>query len=99
MDSKKLQKIRDTMGQLRQRRGIKSGELESLARMLGRVLGNRGKEPTWVSVNFPGLRPLSIPRHGKKELNRFTASNILDQLEYDLDKFEENVKNRNEKDN
>ena len=87
----KLEKLRRKIGELRRKGGIKSSEVESLAKSLGRVLHPRGKEPTWVSKQFPSLRPLSIPHHST-DLNRYTAGNILDQLEEDLERFEERIK-------
>jgi hypothetical protein len=89
MNRQKLDKLRKRIEELRQKGGIGSSELESLARGLGRVPFKRGKEPTWINKTFPDLRPLSIPRHGSKDLNRITANIILDQLEQDIEKFEE----------
>jgi len=40
---------------------------------------------------FPDLRPLSIPHHSK-EVKRFTAESILDQLEMDVHRWEEELK-------
>ena len=89
MNSRRLSKIRQQMEAYRKRGGIKSAELESLAKDLGRVKSKRGKEPTWVNERFPELYPLSIPHHGSHDLNRFTAGSILDQLENDLERWEE----------
>jgi len=91
MNRAKLDKIRCRVNELRNKGGIKSSDLEALAKAVGRVLIDRGKHPTWVNENFPGLRPLSIPRHGSKDLNKFTANFILDQLELDLAQWEEEV--------
>lgn len=41
-----------------------------------------------MSQLLPDARPLSIPDHGGKDLNRFTARVILQQLEEDLDTLE-----------
>lgn len=76
------------MEEFRRRGGIKSDELESLAQELGRVKSKRGKEPTWVSSQFTDLRPLNIPNHSQ-DLNKFTARSILDQLELDVEKWQE----------
>ena len=84
----KIRKLRSEIEALRGRRGIKSAELESLARRLGRRRAKRGKEPAWVSEKFPSSSPVSIPNH-PGDLNRFTAGSILDQLEADLDRYEE----------
>lgn len=88
MKSNKVAKLRRELESLRRRGGIKPNELESLARSLGRAKHPRGSEPTWVSEEFPNLRPVSIPHHGGRDLNRFTAGGILDQLEVDLDLHE-----------
>jgi len=90
MDLKKIQKLRDKIEKLRGRGGVNATELETLARQLGRKKARRGKEPTWVSEIFPDSRPVSIPSH-PRDLNRFTAAGILDQLEGDLDRHEESV--------
>lgn len=89
MNRAKLEKLRKRVEELRNQGGIGSAELESLARALGRVPFKRGKEPTWVNRTFTDLRPLSIPRHGSKDVNKFTANKILDELELDIEKFEE----------
>jgi len=91
MDKGRLEKLRIRVEELRGRGGIKSAELESLAKALGRVPIKRGKEPTWVNPTFSDLRPLSIPRHGSKELNRYTANAILDQLELDIEKIKDSI--------
>ena len=89
MEPKKLAKLRQQLNSLRKRRGLKSRELESLAKAMGRRRHpKRGKEPTWVSDLVPNTRPLSIPNH-PGDLNRFTAGSILDQLEEDLYRLEE----------
>lgn len=91
MNRAKLDKLRSWAEELRQKGGINSSELESLAKAIGRVLSDRGKHPTWINEKFPELYPLSIPRHGSKDLNKFTKNSILDQLESDLEKLEEIV--------
>lgn len=88
MNRKKLRKVMEAMETLRRKVGIKSSELEAAARSVGRTLHGRGKEPTWVNLRFPDLRPISIPHHSK-ELNRFTANNIINQLEEDIVRHEE----------
>lgn len=92
MNREKLDKLRTRVEEFRNKGGIGSSELESLARALGRVPSKRGKEPTWINPMFPDLRPLSIPRHGSKDLNKYTAKSIIDQLELDIEKFEELIK-------
>lgn len=88
MDYKKLTKLQTEIEELRNRRGIKPRELESLAQALGRKRHSRGSEPNWVSAVFPELRPVSIPHHGGRDINRFTAQSILDQLELDVERHQ-----------
>lgn len=88
MDYKKLTKLQSTIEELRNRRGIKPRELESLAKALGRTRHSRGSEPNWVSEVFFDLRPVSIPHHGGRDINRFTAQSILDQLELDVERHQ-----------
>ena len=88
MKRQKLDKLRKQVEELRQKGGIGSSELESLAEALGRVRSKRGKHLTWINKAIPDLPPLSIPHHGSKDLNKYTANSILDQLEFDIDKFE-----------
>ena len=89
MNHRKLNKIKQDIDGFRTRGGIRSSELESLAKRLGRDKSDRGKEPTWVNKQFPYLRPLSIPHHGSRDLNKFTARGILAQLEEDVEQWEE----------
>lgn len=96
MNLKKLHRIRQAIETLRRRRGIKSKELEALARALGRTKYKRGKEPTWINDAFKDLRPISIPHHSS-EPNIYTANNILDQLEIDLERIEESISDRPER--
>jgi hypothetical protein len=87
INQKRTAKLRSKIADLREKGGIKPSELESLAKACGRIRHRRGKEPTWINPDIPTLWPLSIPHH--RELNRFTAQSILDQLEGDLDTLEE----------
>ena len=81
-----LRKLRREVGRLRA--GTPNvGQLQRLARRLGRKLSPRGKEPTWVNAQLPGTRPLSIPDHGS--IPRPTAQSILSDLESDLFAWEE----------
>jgi len=77
MNRNKLQKLIQDLSKFRKRGGIKSNELETFAKDLGRKRSPRGSEPTWISISFPDLRPLSIPHHSG-DLNKFTAGSILD---------------------
>lgn len=89
MSKRKLRQLRKRLQALRARvRNIESRELESLARAVGRKRADRGKEPTFIHTLLPQSRPLSIPHHSAA-LKVGTASNILDQLEKDLDDLEE----------
>ena len=62
----------------------KAKDLEALAKALGRKVANRGKEPTFVSTEFPNLRPLSIPSHKCRDLATGTKNSILIQMEDDV---------------
>lgn len=88
MKKKKIAKLRRELKQLRDAKySLKLRDLISFAGKVGRKEDtSRGKEPTYVNVLFPELRPLSIPSH--REVNPFTANSILDTLEADLDKWE-----------
>jgi hypothetical protein len=88
MNPKKLKKLRRDIDNFLRRGGINSRELEALARALGRKRHPRGSDPAWVS-ELAGSHPISIPNH-PTDLNRFTARNILDQLEADIDRLEAN---------
>lgn len=85
MNQKKVDKLRREVEKLRRKGDIKERELRGLAEAVGRRRGTRGKEPTWVSEQFPA-RPLSIP--AQRVVNRYTALGILDDLEQDLDEIE-----------
>ena len=89
MNKKKLRKIEGEIQGCRGRGGIKPIELESIAHALGRVRSKKGDEPTYISIPFPGLFPLSIPHHSN--LNRYTAGKILDQLELDVDRWKQEI--------
>jgi hypothetical protein len=92
MNKYKLDKLKRELSKLRrQSAGIRSRDLQSLAKSLGRRrIKKRTGEPTWISTRFANARPISIPDH-PGALKRFTAGNILDQLEQDLFLFEEEL--------
>ncbi len=90
MNRRKLIKLKKKLSDFRNRGGIKSRELESFAKSLGRYRDDRGKEPTWVNAQFPTLRPLSISHHST-DLNKYTARGMLDQLQEDVEKWEEEL--------
>jgi len=83
-----LAKLRTEFEEIRRIGGVKPDRLIRLARKLGRRLASRGKHPTWINPLLPNARPVSIPDHGGRELNRNTVGAILDQLEGDLDALE-----------
>jgi len=89
MNPKKIAALRGQLNQLRRQGGIKGRELEGFAKALGRERHKRGSEPTWVSTLFKDIRPVSIPSHAGRDLNRNTAGSILNQLEEDLERLEE----------
>jgi len=84
----KIRKLRSRIEALRKKGGVKAAELKSLAHSLGRTPSNRGKEPTWVNEEFTAWRPMSIPGH-PGDLARPTVRSILDDLEADLDRYEQ----------
>jgi len=90
LSQKKADKLRDEISRLRKKGGIKARELEAIASGIGRKRKDeKGKEPRWEHPEYGrDLRPLTIPNHSG-DLKRFTARNILDQLESDLDWLEE----------
>jgi len=91
VDKKKLEKIKKKIAALRLRsNNIRSIELIKLAKSLGRKIVNRGHEPNYISVFLPRSRPISIPNH-HGAMARFTAENILDQLEQDIFDIEESI--------
>ncbi len=86
MNPTKLRRCEQKLAKLR--RSVPSAkQLERLATSLGRKRVKIGKEPTWESMAFPNLRPVSIPRHSF--LSRFTAGSILGQLEEDIFRHKE----------
>ncbi len=90
MNPPRANRLRSKLEGLRRKGSVKSSEIESLARALGRVKHKRGSEPTWVNPSDPALRPISIPHHSR-DLNKFTARAILDQLERDVELLEHAV--------
>lgn len=88
MTLKKLERLRARIADLRRAKDVKSREMVRLARAIGRKPDNStGKEPTYVHTELQGRRPLSIPNHPTLALG--TKNNILDDLEGDLDAYEE----------
>jgi hypothetical protein len=89
MNRKRLNKIKSQLHQLG-RSAARAADVEALAKRLGRRKRkrNRSKEPTWVSTEFEGLFPLSIPHHGGRDLPIGTKNSILSQLEDDIAEWE-----------
>jgi len=84
MDERQKSKFGKRIAKLRRRsNNIRSRELKALALSMGRIPKNTGKHPTFEG-GPPGTFPISIPDH-PGTLKRFTAENILDVLERDLE--------------
>jgi predicted RNA binding protein YcfA (HicA-like mRNA interferase family) len=89
MNRKKLQKIKGRVDSLRRSLGtIRSQDLVRLMKKLGRRRAKRGKEPTYVSDEFPDARPITVPSH-PGTLKPGTANSILDDIEGDVFLWEE----------
>ncbi len=91
MDENKVNRLRRRIEKLRRAGSIKAAEMNRLASSVGREPHSRGKHPTWIHPDLPNATPLTIPDHSV-ELNRFTAGQILDQIESDLDHLEYRLK-------
>ncbi len=88
MNRKKLGNLIREMKQMR-RAPQSARSLESLASRLRRKkYTKRGKEPLWVSDEFPHLPPVAIPHHGGRDLAPGTRDSILDQLEDDVHEWD-----------
>ena len=82
MNAKKIRKIQERIDRARGQSGVKPTEIEGIAKLLKRKPSGKGKHPQWISQLLPHQPPISIPHHNS--LNKFTAAQILDQLEQDL---------------
>jgi hypothetical protein len=88
MTLKRVGQLRGRVEDLRRARDVKSREMVRLAKAIGRKPHNStGKEPTYIHSELGNRRPLSIPNH--PTLAPGTKNNILDDLEGDLDAYEE----------
>jgi len=88
MTLRRIAQLRALIAELRRARDVKSRDVVRLARAVGRKPDTkRGKEPTYVHPELANRRPLSIPNH--PTLAPGTKNNILDDLEGDLDAYEE----------
>ena len=91
MNQRKLNRLKRRLDALRSSSAnIKRRKLEELAKSFGLRREKRGKEPTYVSDDFPNLNPLSIPSH--REINPFTAKDILDDLDRYLCAWKERLR-------
>ena len=89
MNPNKAAKLEKQLAGLRSKRVVTYGDLNSFARKIGRrkLKGaqTRGDEPNWVSDEFPEMRPISIPFHGKNSTcPTGTAKNIMNDFEEDV---------------
>ena len=88
MDKKKLIKIQPELDRMRQA-SVKASEIQGLAKKLGRRLTKRGKEPMWENERFEDLPVLAIPDHGGKDLSPGVKHSVLNQLEDDIQAWDE----------
>jgi hypothetical protein len=96
MTSGRLRRLRRTLENLRRQGGIRAAALKRLATSLGRVERKKpGADHVWRS-HFPGVRDVMISTHPSEAMNRFTARDVLDGLEEDLDRWEEMLESRRE---
>src|SRR5262249_10196667 len=90
MTYEKLEKIKKLIADCRGKLN-RHGDLERIALKLGRRRVKRGKEPTYESMAFPNANVVTIPNHAGKTVKRGTAANILNQLEEDVDRWEQRL--------
>jgi hypothetical protein len=91
MDRKKLERLSAELDAMRHR-SVKAADVQRLASRLGRKLANHGKHPNWENIQFPGLRPLSIPDHGRgRDLSPRVRKSVLNELEDDIDAWDEKI--------
>lgn len=97
MDQRRIRKLRGEIAALRDRgNSIRAAELKKLAEAIGRKANKRGKHLTFIG-GPAGTFPISIPDH-PGAMKRFTAGNILDQLEADLDAMKKEDEGESETD-
>jgi len=85
-----VEKLRQQVDRLRRQGDVKRRELESLAEKIGRKLDRSKSEPIYKSARFPEHKIISIPNHRK--IKRFIKEQVLNDLEDDLDAWEELLK-------
>ena len=97
MNKARLDKLRRELREIRKNpAGRRASELEAYAKLVGRTLDKRGKEPNWVKEDDPVLTPpLSIPHHSK-DMKLGTVRSIVDQLLDDIDSWEQFLVDENE---
>ncbi len=88
MNRRRLLKLRGEQQAMLRQADLPKKKLEALAKKLGRKRRpQQTGEGMWDSEPFPHLMPLSIPK--STPVKRFTAKSILNQLEEDLDCWDE----------
>jgi hypothetical protein len=95
MTDEKLRKIQRELATLR-RKAVTHRDVVSVATKLGRKrlkgAAVRGKEPTFVSTVFSQARPISIPDHGNSNLSPTVQKNVINDLEEDVWRFQEELR-------
>lgn len=89
MNGKLLKKIKRQLKEMeRSPQNRNYRDFVSLAKQLGRLKDNRGKEPTYTRELNPALSPpLTIPKHSG-DMKVGTARSIIDALLSDVDDWE-----------
>lgn len=90
MNARKLAKIQVDIDAC-QNKPNRHRDLERIALALGRTRVSRGKEPAYVSAVFK-THPITIPDHAGRDIKRGTAKGILSQLEEDVARWEQRLK-------
>jgi hypothetical protein len=95
MNKRRLKKLVQEMRSLRNRAGsITERDLIGIAKKLGRTKFKRGDHPTYISIPFHDLKPVTIPSH--RTMNRHTALAILDDLDNDVFRWREELRKSND---
>lgn len=90
MNARRLVKIQADIDACRKKPN-RHRDLERIAFALGRTRVSRGKEPAYVSTEFR-THPITIPDHAGKDIKRGTARGILEQLEEDVVRWEQRLR-------
>lgn len=89
MDRKTLDKAWELLRAARRGKPT-AGDLEAIAKMLGRRARSGGNHPVWVTDHFPPHRPLPIERHGgSPPIPPHAKKVIVNGLEADAAAWEE----------